>query len=84
MSRDSTIGNNDEYNKCTKYIPCHLVEKEKEKALTEKLPSFFPGGVVMTKTQAGELFKIEGLVLKNSEDFNLLKELQKLELVMLE
>ncbi|KAF4960496.1 hypothetical protein FGADI_903 [Fusarium gaditjirri] len=82
MSRDSTIGNNDEYDPRTTFIPCKLVEEKNKKALEEKLLSFFPGGVVMTRTVVGELYKIEGLVLKGSENFNLLKELQKLELVM--
>lgn len=60
------------------------LKKKNKKALEEKLLSFFPGGIVMTRTVVGELYKVEGLVPKSSEDFNLLEKLQDLDLLMKE
>ncbi|VTT62718.1 unnamed protein product [Fusarium fujikuroi] len=60
-----------------------LVREENLEAIDKKLPDFFPGGVCMTTTtEAMAHYKIEGLVIKGSPDFNLLQELQELELVM--
>ncbi|KAF5557521.1 hypothetical protein FMEXI_685 [Fusarium mexicanum] len=85
MSRDSNIGHKTEYDARTVYIPYKLVREENLKALREKLLDFFPGGVRMTETtEAMAHYKIEGLVVKGSADFNLLRELQELKLVMKE
>ncbi|SCN80729.1 uncharacterized protein FFB20_11738 [Fusarium fujikuroi] len=83
MSRDSNIGDKTEYSARTIYIPYRLVREENLEAIDKKLPDFFPGGVCMTTTtEAMAHYKIEGLVIKGSPDFNLLQELQELELVM--
>lgn len=85
MSRDSNIGDNTEYSARTVYIPYRLVREEDLEAIDKKLPDFFPGGVCMTTTtEAMAHYKIEGLVVKGSADFNLLRELQELELVLKE
>ncbi|CVL02111.1 uncharacterized protein FMAN_08223 [Fusarium mangiferae] len=85
MSRDSNIGDNTDHSARTVYIPYKLVRAEDLEAIDKKLPDFFPGGVCMTTTtEAMAHYKIEGLVVKGSADFNLLRKLQELELVMKE
>ncbi|KAF5614128.1 uncharacterized protein FSUBG_8 [Fusarium subglutinans] len=84
MSRDSNIGDKTEYDVRTVYIPLKLVEEEDLEALQRQLTILYPGGAHMTRTEVGELYKIEGLVVKGSADFNLLHELQELKLVMKE
>ncbi|KAF5696275.1 hypothetical protein FMUND_15737 [Fusarium mundagurra] len=82
MSGDSNLGDKTEYSARTVYIPLKLVAKENLEALDRQLRIFYPGGFVMTRTDVGELYKIVGLVVKGSAEFNLMKELQKLELIM--
>ncbi|KAF5682941.1 hypothetical protein FDENT_7447 [Fusarium denticulatum] len=83
MSGDSNVGDKSEYSERTVYIPYRLVREENVKAIKKKLDDFFPGGACMTKTtNAMAHYKIEGMVIKDSADLNLMRELQKLELVM--